>query len=111
MAASRAMSAIIALDSPAPFFGNQDFNGSLGVDFNVGLNAIQVTRVGGFDSGQDGFFNNIGVRIYDRANTVVPLLSETLAIGQTGTLINGSRFIVPSTPLTLPAGFRGSIVA
>jgi hypothetical protein len=111
MVASPAMSAIIALDSPAPLFGNQDFNGSLGMDFNVGLSPIQITRVGAFDSGQDGFFNNIGVRLYNRNDTLTPVLSESTGIGATGSLINGSRFIVPSTTLTLPAGFRGTIVA
>jgi hypothetical protein len=111
LAASRGEAQIIALDSPAPLFGNQDFGGSLGMEFNVGLNAIQITRVGAFDSGQDGFFNNINVRIYDRDNTAIPVVAETLGAGLTGTLINGSRFVPPTTTLTLAAGFRGAIVA
>jgi hypothetical protein len=108
---SRTEAQIVALDSPAPLFGNQAFGGSLGMEFNVGLNPIQITRVGAFDSGQDGFANNINVRLYDRDNTAVPLAAETLSAGLTGTLINGSRFIPPATTLTLAAGFRGTIVA
>lgn len=81
------------------------------MEFNVGLNSIQITRLGAFDSGQDGFANNINVRIYDRDNAAVPVAAETLSAGLTGSLVNGSRFIAPSTTLTLAAGFRGAIVA
>src|SRR5215207_1276128 len=97
--ASIAEAQFIALDSPAPLTGNQGYGGSLGMEFNVGLTPIQITRVGAFDSAQDGYANTINVRVYDRLDVSTPILSESLAAGATGTPINGSRFITPSTIL------------
>ncbi len=98
-------------------FGNQEFNGSLGLDFDV-VNPIRVTRLGAFDSGADGLYMPITVAIYDRqtGEAVTPLIE--FAIDDPGTveredgeLIEGSRFITLPAPLELPAGFQGSIVA
>jgi hypothetical protein len=103
---------VIAYDVPAPSTGNQDYGGSLGMDF-VARGRIVVTRIGVFDSGQDGLANSINAYIYDRGpmtptSVVGPV---AFAAGQTGTLVNGSRFLDLASPLTLPAGFQGTVVA
>lgn len=70
--------------------GNQDFTGSLGMDFNVNAGGITVTSLGAFDSGQDGFVNSISVGIFDR-NTQTLLFSTELTTA-TSVLQGQSRF-------------------
>ena len=89
--------------------GNQSFRGSLGTDFNV-LSDIVITELGAFDHNGDGLNNTITVRVYDRSNTSVPRVELTLS-GSSDPLIGGYRYKSLPTPLTLSAGFQGSIVA
>jgi hypothetical protein len=102
---------IIAYDVPAGTVGNQDFGGSLGMDFNVGSTAILVTSLGVFDSGSNGLSAPLSVAIFDRTTqTIVPGTLVNFPTGTPGTLIGGSRFIdVPD--VVLAAGFQGSVVA
>jgi hypothetical protein len=99
----------IALDNPVGT-GNQVFGGSVGMDFETGLEPLQVTHLGVFDSDQDGFATARTVAIYDRTNTAAPFATLTIPAGTTSTLINGSRFVPVASSVTLPAGFKGSIV-
>ena len=89
--------------------GNQVWSGSLGMDFDV-LAPITMNRLGVFDSGGDGLATRLTATIYDR-QTPAALASITFGTGFTGILVNGSRFLNLASPLTLAAGFQGSIVA
>ena len=99
----------IAYQVPSSTVGNQDFPGSLGMDFNV-TQAIEVTQLGVFDSGQDGLSLPITARLYNRA-TGVALAELEFTPGEPGDLIEGSRIKDLSTPITLAAGFQGTVVA
>ena len=79
------------------------------MDFNV-LQDINILSLGAFDSGSNGLSRSITVQIYDRTSTSTPLAQLVFALGNTGTLEGGSRFLDLNTPLSL-AGFIGTIVA
>src|SRR5665213_4370935 len=98
----------IAYDFPVTS-GNQSFGGPLGMDFNVN-SAIEITALGVFDSNADGLNSQLTVYIYNRT-TGTALAEQVFATGNTGTLVNGERFLTLATPLDLAAGFQGSIVA
>ena len=111
LSASSQLSAAIALTVPAGATLNQNHNGLLGMDFDVtGPDGIIVSRLGAFDSGQDGILGTIKVGIVDRATGLV--VGETLSFsGDAGDVVDGSRFLALTTPLVLPNGFQGSITA
>lgn len=81
------------------------------MDFDVtGPDGIIVTSLGAFDSGQDGISGTVNVGIVDRSTGSV--VGETVSFsGGLGTLVDGSRFVTLTTPITLPSGFQGSITA
>ena len=99
----------IAYLVPAGTAGNQAFGGALGMHFDVDRPVI-ITRLGVFDSGGDGLFLPISARLYNR-DTLAVVASLTFEPGDDGELIDGSRFKTLTAPLSLPAGFRGTIVA
>jgi hypothetical protein len=111
LSASSQLSAAIALTVPAGATQNQRHNGLLGMDFDVtGPDGIIVSRLGAFDSGQDGILGTINVGIVDRATGLV--VGEVLTFsGDAGDVVDGSRFLSLSTPITLANGFQGSITA
>jgi len=111
LSASAQLSAAIALTVPAGATFNQHHNGLLGMDFDVtGPDGIVVSRLGAFDSGQDGILGTINVGIVDRATGLV--VGEVLTFsGDAGDVVDGSRFLALTTPLVLPNGFQGSITA
>lgn len=94
--------------------GNTNYTGSMGLDFDVGGAAIRVTRLGAFDSflDQNGGFgtNTISVAIFDRNNPTTAVGPVVTFTGTEGTLTNNFR-LKDIAPLTLAAGFQGSIVA
>jgi hypothetical protein len=100
----------IAYQSPAGLVGNQNFGGTLGMDFDVNCTAIAITQLGAFDSGQDGFKRTINVYIYDR-DTQTAVYGPMSFTGEDGALVGGDRFKPLDTPLILPGGFHGSVVA
>ncbi len=110
--AGPARAGFIAYNVAARTAGNQDVGGeALGLDFDVNA-AIVVTRLGVFDSGGDGLQSVLTAQLYDRdtRQAVTPLVTFALGDGpDSGTLIGGSRFL-DVAPLTLQAGFHGSIV-
>jgi hypothetical protein len=79
------------------------------MDFDV-AKPVSVTRIGVFDSNQDGLLLPITAGIYDRT-TQKPLITLDFTVEDSGELIDGSRFKTLQTPLLLSAGFQGSIVA
>jgi len=101
----------IAYVVPAATAGNQDFGGTLGMEFDVN-NPVIITRLGVFDDSSDGLKLPISVRLYDRATdppTVMASLDFTPE--DAGELIGGSRFKDLTPTLRLETGFQGTIVA
>jgi len=99
----------IAYVVPDQTFGNQPFGGALGMHF-VADRPVFITRLGVFDSGSDGLLLPISARLYNRDTREV-VASLTFDPGDDGELIGGSRFKDLAAPLSLPAGFRGTMVA
>src|SRR5262245_9914208 len=62
----RAQDKFIAYVVPADTAGNQDFGGTLGMDFDV-QNAVLITQLGVFDDKSDGLKLPIAARLYDRS--------------------------------------------
>lgn len=99
----------IAYVVPGGTNGGQNFGGSLGMDFDVD-EPVRVTHLGVFDSGSNGLSRTITARLYNR-DTQAELASIIFATGNTGLLIDGSRFLPLDETLFLPAGFHGTMVA
>ncbi|MBI4606769.1 MAG: fibronectin type III domain-containing protein [Planctomycetes bacterium] len=100
----------IAYFVPAGTVGNQFLNVSIGLGMDFDANVpILVTRLGVFDSGQDGLFLPIAARIFHR-ETGNELASLVFTPEDPGELVDGSRFKDLVPPLKLPAGFPGTIV-
>jgi hypothetical protein len=104
--------AIIAYDVAAGEVGNQNWTGSLGLDFDVNT-AIQVFSLGVFDSGGGGISGTLNAQIFHRltettGEEVTPILTfNNIAPGN---LEGGSRFKDLPSPVILPPG-KYSIVA
>ena len=82
--------------------GNQDFGGSLGMEFDV-FSPIVVNSLGAFDHNSDGIANAIRVYIIDK-NTGLPVPGLNVLIsGTTDPLINNHR-VRTVNPVTLPIG-------
>ena len=105
---------------PANTTGNQNYGGTLGMDFSV-ERTISVTALGAFDSGSDGFAQPIRVQLWTRNENSTPdnfaddtglavLADMTISAASPGQADGGSRFIALPAPLTLPLGTY-SIVA
>jgi hypothetical protein len=62
---SRLEAQVIIYDAVEGTVGNQEFGGSLGMDFEVNSDIV-VTDLGAFDSGSDGLFLPIMVEIWIR---------------------------------------------
>jgi len=87
----------------------QDFQGSLGLDFNV-VSPIRIRSLGVFDDGSDGLSRIITAYVYDR-DTQAALASLVFTPDDASTLDGGSRFKNLDTPVLLLQGFRGTIAA
>lgn len=106
----------IAYVVPKGTAGNQNYGGALGMDFNVNSDIV-VTQLGVFH-GCAGFKDlqaPLQARLYQRDdndpanNTVLATLDFTL--DDPGTIMDGSLFKPLPSPVTLSAGFTGTIVA
>jgi hypothetical protein len=107
--------------------GNQDFSGSLGMDFDVNQ-SIQVTHIGVFEPGQNGISNGttLTVQLWSRNNNGTPsvpyddtgievLVSQTFTLESSGTLDGASVFksitpknIAPGSYSIVAYGYNGS---
>ncbi len=100
----------VAYQVPAGTVGTQNFDGNLGMDFNVRAPAIRVTQIGAFDSGGDGINGTITAGIFDRLSGTQTGTGATFN-GTGQTLVDGSRFAAPSGgSFILTRGFQGTIV-
>src|SRR5262249_46613405 len=70
---------------------------------------IHVTSLGVFDSGSDGLKRPITAILFDRDTKAV--VKQLVFQPGEGTLIGGSRYKTLDTPIDLPAGFHGMMVA
>jgi hypothetical protein len=110
----------IAYVVPAGTLGNQSAGlGPIGMDFDVNSDIV-VTQLGVFDDGSDGMQLPLQARLYQRNDTlsncnsvcnVTLLATLDFTPDDPGTLIDGSVFKPLDNPITLQAGFKGSIVA
>ncbi|HJP83135.1 MAG TPA: PEP-CTERM sorting domain-containing protein [Fimbriimonadaceae bacterium] len=89
--------------------GNQSFGGALGMDFNVNQ-GIFITALGIFDSAQNGIQNNIDCFIYNR-DTQQIVASRFFGPANMGLGDGTTNFLDLPSPIFLPSGFHGSIVA
>jgi hypothetical protein len=94
---------------PAGTVGNQGNAFTYGESFAVNK-PIELTSLGAFDSGGDGFTQTITVVLYDQATQKI-LAQMTFTPDDPGTLVGGSRFKALAQPLTLLPGFKGVIAA
>jgi PEP-CTERM motif len=110
LAANAAMAADVTAFDSVITAGNQSYGQALGMDFNV-LSAITVTKLGAFDSGQDGFAvgTTIQVAIFDRNTQAIvsPIASFTNATPGT---LSGNQSFIDIADITLAAG-QYSVVA
>ena len=93
----------IAFDTPNTTVGNQTAGPyNLGEEFKVGSQPIDITQLGAFDSGRNGFGSaTITVAIYSTAGGS-PLVSETFT-GTQGSLAANSSYRFQTVPTTLLA--------
>lgn len=99
---------------PSGTLGAQTWTGDLGLAFDVNSNVpVEVTQLGAFDNGSQSYlrFGPLSVRLYDRNSSGSPLASVTFSTANPGTQVNGSTFMPLVSPLILPPGFQGMIVA
>ncbi len=99
----------IAYDVVPGLAGAQNFDGPVGMDFDVGGSAVGMTHIGVFDSTQDGLNTPITAYIYNRDTQSIFAGPFTFS-GSSDPLVNGSR-MRDITDVLLPAGFKGSVVA
>jgi hypothetical protein len=106
----------IAYIVPAGTSGHQEFTGSLGMDFVVNSDIV-VTQLGVF---HDSTFigpdlqTDLEAKLYFRDPTYVCntlLATLEFPVGDEGTPMDSSFFKPLPTPITLPAGFTGTIEA
>jgi hypothetical protein len=115
--ASAVFADTIAYVVPAGTAGNQTFTGSLGLDFIV-IQPIVVTELGVFhdsvNTGSPDLQAPLEAKLYQRdpigvCNTLLATLEFTP--GDEGKPMDSSFFKPLPTPITLPAGFEGTIEA
>jgi hypothetical protein len=107
---------VLALHSPGPLTGNQNFSGNLGIDFVVNQ-PIEVTALGVFDSEQNGidFAATLEVAIWERDDNGTPedfsddigidfLVSDFFFEGDGSTLDGVYRVRDLDNPITLEPG-------
>lgn len=99
---------LIAYFTPAGR-GNQGFDGSLGLDFDVD-NPVVVKRLGVFDDGADGLNRPLTARIYNRQTEEI-LAEVTFTPEEPGDLVDGMRLKPLDPTLRLEPGFRGVMQA
>ena len=98
----------VAYNNASGLNGNQNFSGSLGMDFTVNV-PLTIYDFGVFDDGQTTMAAPITVGIYDVSTG--QLVGQTLTIsGTAGTQSGSSRFETLTAPLVLNSGTY-SIVA
>lgn len=106
LSASGANAQFNAYSLTPPRVGNQSFVGSLGLNFDANA-TIEVTRLGFFDSGQNGILGvnqTLFTAIFDRNNFAAPLAVLSFSSADPGVLDGAYRFKTLGTSLVLPVG-------
>lgn len=105
VAGAAAPGPVIACLVPAGTIGQQNYNGSLGHDFEV-LAPVVVTRLGVFDSGSNGLSATLTAQLWRSLPAPRLLGTLTFTAGSPGVLAEGtsSRFKDLATPLMLEPG-------
>ncbi|MEZ5301053.1 MAG: lamin tail domain-containing protein [Verrucomicrobiales bacterium] len=87
--------------------GNQNYGGSLGMDFDASA-AIEITELGCFDDGSNGIAagTSITVQIWERSGNLgtAMLAQETFTSASPGALEGGQRFKALAAPVAVPPG-------
>jgi len=98
-------SGLIVYDAEEDTVGNQAFEGSLGMDFELS-SGLTVTELGVFDSGSDGLTLPITVELWERDEDFGLEILSTLDFGpdDEGVLEGGHRFKALPESINLPAG-------
>ena len=102
---SRLGAQVTIFDAVEGTVGNQEFAGSLGMDFEVN-SEIVVTDLGAFDSGSDGLFQLITVELWTRdgGSGIEVIATEMFDQDDEGTLDGGHRFRALNNPVALEPG-------
>lgn len=113
--ASAVLADTIAYNVVAGTPGNQAFTGALGLDFNVNQDIV-VTELGVFDDNSDGLQAPLEARLYQRDDTnpcnFTLLATIDFTLDDQGMDMGDGNLYKPlPNPITLQAGFTGSIVA
>ena len=90
----------------AGYTGNQNYGGTLGMEFDVNSQAIKVTALGIFDSNGDGFHNVLTTYLFNR-DTHALIASQDFSGTSTataGTLVGYHRFIDQGAGILLGPG-------
>lgn len=108
-------SLFIAYQTRQGTVGTQSYQGKLGHDFDV-TRAIEITRLGVFDSGSDGLNREITCELWRRdtaggADRAERLVRLTFAEGDPGELIESNRFLPLDVPLRLEPGAYSIVAA
>jgi hypothetical protein len=89
--------------------GNQNYTGSLGMDFEVAANtSITVTAMGAFDDLAHTGSGTIIAGIFSTSTQALVSGTQVTITSTTGTLIGGDYFTSLSSPVTLPGGASGT---
>ncbi len=100
-AATPALAASLVYDTAPTTPGNQNWGGTLGLDFNVNT-AVTVTALGSFDSGKDGITSNIFVGIFDLSTGL--LVAPAVNLNRTANCGGTAYVSVAIAPIVLAAG-------
>jgi hypothetical protein len=110
LSASSIAQAVTAYAYSGPTAGTQNFNGPLGLDFDV-ITPITITDLLAFDDDADGWASaQVQVGIFDRNSGTLISQSVTFSSSNVGILSGGSYRSLSITSLNLNAG-QYSIVA
>jgi hypothetical protein len=115
-AASAVLADTIAYVVPSGTSGNQNYMGALGMDFDVN-SSIVVTQLGVFKgcAGFDTLHAPLTAELYQRDDNdptnIMLLATLNFTADDPGTAVDSSLFKPLPSPITLPAGFNGCIVA
>ena len=102
-----------AFSIPGNTAGNAASTGSLGTDFETN-EATWITHLGVFDDDGDGVAQTLTSQLYhvDPQFSIPTLVTSiTFTPADPGILIGGYRYKPLATPISLPIGFTGAIVA
>ena len=91
--------------------GNQNYTGTLGMDFTVGSSPITVYAVGAFDDLAHTGQGSITVGIFNTTTQTLVAGTQKTVTAATGTKIGSDYFVQLASPVTLSASTTYTVVA